>query len=225
MQVFCLPDALLSKALSEPELGMGFQEVELNFRYRPERGMLLSGTYFLPSEFMTKVAHGTKNNESMRHIFLATKTADIVKPANVSPDAMQRILVLPDISIADRSVKMAAMPEFEDETVCGDVFYRLSAFKDDKRINTDGSVTPGTYCTSDNDFKMTPSGLAAVGRYALPSPLPAIHVFLITPPPKTKVAYGTVRPNFGMAGGGVEAYFPNGIPRNSAHYYRTIPIK
>ncbi len=86
-------------------------------------------------------------------------------------------------------------------------------------------LAPQTYSTTYNDVKEVPSGLAAVGRYALPSPLPAVHLFLIQPHPGTDVAYGTVRPNYGMAGGGVEVYFPNGTDPNTVMYFMDIPIK
>lgn len=89
------------------------------------------------------------------------------------------------------------------------LYFRFSAFPNDKRVKPDGSWTPGTYATTYNDVRMVPSGYAAVGRYALPNPRSAMYVFpLLTD--ASPVRIGTVTPNFGQAGGGVEVYFPSG---------------
>src|SRR3990170_4770099 len=53
------------------------------------------------------------------------------------------------------------------------------------------------------------SGFGAVGRYALPIPLPASHVFQYELPQGTTIEVGTVGPNFGQSGGGVEIHLPN----------------
>jgi len=116
-------------------------------------------------------------------------------------------------------------PPYVYYTEPGEEFIRLSAFKNDKRIGEDGSVIGGTYATTPNDMNVTPSGLAAVGRYALPNRLPAKFVFKITPPPSTPIYFGTVTPNYGLCGGGVEVFFPNPLPEGSAKFITEIPIK
>ena len=93
----------------------------------------------------------------------------------------------------------------------------------DRRIRPDGSVLPGTYATTENDARMAPSGLAAVGRYALPNPVPAVHRFLLVPPQPVQIFCGTVAPNFGQAGGGVEVRFDRGAPSGSLHSRTAIP--
>lgn len=117
------------------------------------------------------------------------------------------------------------LPPFTYFSKQDEEFIRLSAFKNDQRIKTDGSVISGTYGTTPNDMTVTPSGLAAVGRFALPNRLPATHVFKIKPPSNTPILFGTVTPNFGLCGGGVEVYFPKGCPAGSAKYIGTIPEK
>ena len=70
----------------------------------------------------------------------------------------------------------------------------------------------GTYVTTDTDTSQVPSGLAAVGRYALPNPTPAIYKFVLCPPSGTSISCGTVSPNFGQAGGGVEVLLNARLP-------------
>ncbi len=105
----------------------------------------------------------------------------------------------------------------------GELFVRYSAFPDDRRINPDGSAKLGTYVTTDLDAKLVPSGLSAVGRYALPFPAPAVHRFLFSPPPGTTLRCGTVAPDFGRAGGGVEVLFDSALPPGTAHGPHPIP--
>jgi hypothetical protein len=57
--------------------------------------------------------------------------------------------------------------------------------------------------TSANDRLPTPAP-GAVGRYALPLPIPALHVVEYRLPAGTVIRAGTAAPSFGQAGGGVE---------------------
>lgn len=91
-------------------------------------------------------------------------------------------------------------------------FHRFSAFNPDRRVNPKtGDFLPGTYATPESEVPFVPSGFAAVGRFALPNNLPASHHYVIEAPAGTTVAFGTVAPAFGQAGGGVEAYFQSTV--------------
>jgi len=99
----------------------------------------------------------------------------------------------------------------------GRTFYRFSAFNPDRRVNpVSGDFAPGTYATTDHDKPEVPSGLAAVGRYALPQTASAIYVYECAPKAGTVIHVGTVAPAYGQAGGGVEALFPAGATNNTA---------
>jgi hypothetical protein len=54
------------------------------------------------------------------------------------------------------------------------------------------------------------TGTEAVARYALPNPQPASNVFTGKPDKDTVIQKGTVAPDFGQPGGGVEVFFKNG---------------
>ena len=68
----------------------------------------------------------------------------------------------------------------------------------------------GSYAVPKSEVPFIPTGFAAVGRLALPNLKPASHRCEIRAAAGTDVEFGTVAPAFGQAGGGVEAYFPNG---------------
>ena len=111
---------------------------------------------------------------------------------------------------------------FPLQTKSPERFVRFSAFRNDRRVHQDGSLLPGTYVTSERDAGCTPSGFAAVGRYALPNPMPAINRFDIAIPKGTSGLVGTVAPAFGQAGGGVEIELTNGTPPGSVTGPTTI---
>lgn len=103
-----------------------------------------------------------------------------------------------------------------------EVFWRLSAVNPDPRIRG-GHLLPGSYLISDDDLKMVNTGFGAVGRYALPNPFPARHLFEFHPPAGETFYIGTTRPNFGQAGGGVELFFQAIKSPISGAYHKGIP--
>ena len=117
------------------------------------------------------------------------------------------------------------LPENEAYTEDGEEFFRLSAYDDDKRIKEDHSLAPDSYATTETDLTIVPSGLAAVGRFALPTRISARYVFRITPGKGVKIFYGTVIPNYGLCGGGVEVFFPDGTKPNTVDVCRPLPAK
>lgn len=99
-------------------------------------------------------------------------------------------------------------------------FLRFTFQTPDRRVNSaTGEVTPDTFCAPFRDGQKIVSGFEAVGRFALPVPLPYRYVVLLVPPAGTPVEIGTVTPNFGQAGGGVEAMFPAGFKNQNLHYH------
>ena len=106
-----------------------------------------------------------------------------------------------------RSKSIELIYEF-DKTNQPKMFFRVSATPEDPRITATGHFVPGTYATTFNDLKLVPSGLAAVGRYALPIALSARFLHSIVTTSAFKM--GTALPNFGQSGGGVEVQFHSG---------------
>jgi len=86
-----------------------------------------------------------------------------------------------------------------------------------------GQLVAGTYVTSPLDAAHADSGFGAVGRYALPIPLPAIHVVDYQLAAGTLIKVGTVTPNFGQAGGGVEICLTAATPVLKASVLALLP--
>ena len=92
-------------------------------------------------------------------------------------------------------------------------FHRYLRSPNDFRFDTQKQeLSAGTYLTTASDQAYANTGFAAVGRYALPVPVPAIHVFVYQLPPGTSLRVGTALPNFGQAGGGVEVQLIGDTP-------------
>lgn len=87
------------------------------------------------------------------------------------------------------------------------IFYRYTrSAVDHKYLSQSNELDQKTYLTSDMDIEHANTGFAAVGRYALPIPLPCTYVHQYELPVDTKLQVGTVAPLFGQAGGGVEVF-------------------
>lgn len=83
------------------------------------------------------------------------------------------------------------------------IFYRYLSGSSDPRF-VGGALKANTYLTARRDSKYVNTGFGAVGRFALPLPLPACKVVHYEIPKGTTIKVGTVAPAFGQAGGGVE---------------------
>ncbi len=84
-------------------------------------------------------------------------------------------------------------------------FYRFTSSPTDSKFNKNTqTLQAGTYLTTDSDQKFVNTGFGAVGRFALPMPIPASYKHTYTIPAKNNLQVGTVAPNFGQSGGGVE---------------------
>lgn len=96
-------------------------------------------------------------------------------------------------------------------------FVRLSAFEDDRRIDTvNMKLKPGSFTTTEKDYRdcLTQKD-DPVDRYALPNDDKIEWVFYIRPKSHDQLQRGIVQPAFGHAGGGIEAYFENGTSNHT----------
>ncbi len=223
-QLVAIDDASASSLLLLPESGMGFQLLELAFDRdsTPTPYFVLNASIALRAkdsdDLVTSFKSlqgriGSGNQGHSWHSIVKTFSRRLrINSGGKSSISLLASRLLPELSESPRWSKMVgeqsliAIPSTANPTI----YYRYSAFIGDLRIDsTTGGFLPGTYATTFADSALVPSGFAAVGRYALPSPLPASFVYpLLTTEVPTQV--GTVVPNFGQAGGGVEVCFQIG---------------
>jgi hypothetical protein len=113
----------------------------------------------------------------------------------------------------------------QEEYANGDeIFVRLSAYGDDKRIDFENrKLKDGSFTTTYVDYQICKSHIDdPVDRYALPNNEEIKWAFYIQPKSYDKLQRGIVQPAFGHDGGGIEAYFKMELPL--IRYYEKLHI-
>ncbi|MEW5894448.1 MAG: hypothetical protein AB1650_01635 [Candidatus Omnitrophota bacterium] len=210
----------INKLISQPETGMGYQYVEAKMsNYSSFKGVVLNGEVFIPDIRVEKIMGFRSLNYSA--ILNEAEQAGQVRDLKVISKGQ---LHLGEKFFA-KSAKAPASEAPITETKEDEVFKRYSPYRNDRRVTSDGGLLPGTYTTTEEDSHNVKTGKEAMDRYALPSDDPAIYVFTIQPPEKTRVRVGIVEPANNKPGGGVEVIFEDGSPRKTVTGLDTIPAE
>jgi hypothetical protein len=98
-----------------------------------------------------------------------------------------------------------------------EIFVRLSAFDDDKRIDKiNKCLRPGSFTTTEDDYIVCKyMDDDPIERYALPNNDEIKFAFYIQPIKSDTLQRGRVQPANGKRGGGKEAYFANGTAKGT----------
>ena len=183
------PDSHVHQTLLEAhESGMGYQQVDGG------------GAVVFNAEIMCQLEENSLSGHDSEWL------AEFLFDHNAQPAMLQAL------DEYDGRLDVVTHGSYVSTTRSGEILERYSAFWPDRRILPDGSVRQGTYVTTATDATVVPSGLAAVGRYALPNPAPAVYRYTLTPPPGVSIRCGTCQPLFGQAGGGVEIALDAPLP-------------
>lgn len=222
IKIWHLSAPAIDSLLALPETGMGFQLVEADcwgkltpfIIFNSELAVDLSAVNLVIGDDPSVILN---NGLRIVDVLKGYKQTTISAP---EPHSFRLIGSRVDVASEIASSKGAWSPQVAQSSSLvkritlaeNRVFHRFSAFYPDKRINPKtGDFAAGTYATPDSEVPFVPTGFAAVGRFALPNNLPASYHYMIEAPAGTTVAFGTVAPAFGQAGGGVEAYSPGAI--------------
>ncbi|MBI2841109.1 MAG: hypothetical protein HYX75_22545 [Acidobacteria bacterium] len=185
---------------SVPEAGMGFYIVRARLRHNKaiDQVCVIGGDFLVvPQDHPDFVSisdltpgTGFPTEPGVRVSAAITAPASLAAPASLPPGYIP---------------SPGAIPLFVRVTLTArTLFYRFSGMAIDPCF--DGrTLRRGTYLTTESDHGYANTGFAAVGRYALPLPVPASILFVYQLPAGTDLFVGTVMPNYGQAGGGVEA--------------------
>ena len=240
--MFSLTKAHSDIVLKSPEHGMGYQLVEVVIgawvtRAGPE--YVVDGMTFAKGEQWRKgvvlnaelliledeLHEGLPAGNYKQLLATATTAENVVKEIRVRPFAPNQqatAQLREDWAAYGKKVQRAADAP-QAKTLADEVFKRFTAFENDRRINANRGLQPGTYATTEADAKNVKTGLDAVARYALPNSKPAIYVFTVKPLKDTLIQRGIVQPDFGQPGGGVEVLFGGGTAANTVTGPASIP--
>lgn len=216
--MIAIPTLLKVRLKTLPEYGMGYQigNVLLNTG-RTEHGVILNGTYFVPtaelagfsalSQLIEEVSMASRSGQSSLRIEGATLDS---RPAS----SLRRVKRIYSFSAANEKQATAKDSEVTF-TLRHEIFKRFSPYVDDFRVTVKRGLVANTYATTADDAANVKTGMEAIARYALESKKSANKVFTIAPPEKTRLQRGIVEPAYGEPGGGVEVIFVDGTPDNT----------
>lgn len=198
-----------NKLIHMPETGMGYQVVEA----------IKSGGYIREKYLVL-------NSEVVIQIdnYVDGYVRQIIRDGILSVKSGAPLIILNEISVLSNNQFYSVINESKKEDEKGakdnpvenadgkEVFVRLSAFDDDKRVDKiNKCLRPGSFTTTMNDYILCKNfDCDPVERYALPNNDKIKFVFHIIPVKSDTLQRGIVQPANGKKGGGEEAYFKNG---------------
>jgi hypothetical protein len=204
-------DEASRRRLSEiPETGMGYFIVRGSLGHREREQIHIIGGDFIvvplshPEYFsLADLLEGQPMPEEIGDV----QSMGEMRPASLTDEDVS----LPPGYFPDRG-PWGAFELIGTSTLKNDInFYRFTGAPNDPRY-VGGSLRQDTYLTTTNDQGYANTGFAAVGRYALPLPVPAYQVHIYTLHKGTTLWVGTAVPKYGQAGGGVEVKLPADTP-------------
>ncbi|MBE7487005.1 hypothetical protein HS121_01940 [bacterium] len=214
-----LSESQVAGLVNQPESGMGYQVVEVEFPTQIRKGTVYNAELLLwehePQAILSEPYDKLIERASVSEARQIRSIRVVVPPRAAGESAFGR-----------RAEASRGKPATEGEpttTLHGELFARFTAYRNDRRITPKKGLMPGTYGTTDADARIVKSGSEAVERYALPDPKPATYRYRIDPRLGTVYRQGVVQPAYGHKGGGVEVIFDNGTQDNTVSLSAVLP--
>ena len=198
-----------NELLNQPETGMGYQIIEANKQgsYAREKFLVLNSEIVIDINGYEDGHVRKVINEGINSV---KSGAGLINLSAISVLSEKQFR-----SIASESKNENERGAIENPVVNAtgeEIFVRLSAFEDDKRIDkTNKCLRPGSYTTMMDDYiNCKTSNDDPVDRYALPNNDRIRYAFHIQPVKTDTLQRGIVQSANGKRGGGKEAYFAKG---------------
>jgi hypothetical protein len=219
MAIRRLDEGTQSHLRDMPETGMGYHFIRARdprAQWGPERDFLVLGSTFALDLEDDLIELLNKNNQATLDALAtgATESGLTIATSFSTPQKARAALAskLAAVVGAPAVPPPGSTLTLKTTSSGDDGFLRFFYTRSDPRVSPAGAVAKGTYATTYRDGVIVTSGFSAVARYALPVPLAAEFVHVLTPPAGVSVEIGAAVPLFGQAGGGVEVFFPNAFP-------------
>jgi hypothetical protein len=214
-----------------PETGMGYQVIEASkFRQKDAKRYIVYNSELavnLDTEFKANkkqiFSEGfSKVLNRSSELMLETNSIKVLSKDEVRQDKALRFSEAKATKKRYKGNK-GAKDNPKENANGSEVFVRLSAYEDDKRIDfTNKRLTSGSYATTEEDYKdCVSTNDDPVDRYALPNDESIKWAFYIKPKTNDTLQRGIVQPAFDHEGGGIEAYFENGTSNET--YFKKKP--
>jgi len=226
-KLFSLDAFALTK---KPETGMGYQVI-LASRFREndlKRYVVYNSELAITDDFEFKSDKGKIIREGFRSVLTSSKElildGNSIKLLNEdelrSIDGIKTDFRLIENRSQDKRRKLGGKGAIDNprEPANGiEIFVRLSAYAEDKRIDFENKkLKPGSYTTTQQDYKdCLETSDQPIDRYALPNDEAISWAFYIKPKSADILQRGIVQPAFDHLGGGVEVYFADGTSKDT----------
>lgn len=202
-----------AQLLSKPETGMGYQVVEANTSgfYSTNKYIILNEEYVIPLDGNASQQIKNITNEAFR----VQLRKDIIQLTNIKLFSKTEFRII--LNQSGKENGTAAIDSPKRIHIGGAQFVRLSAFENDRRVDTvNNCLRPESFTTSLSDYMYCKiNGEDPVERYALPNEAQINWVFHIKTASGDIIQSGTVQPAFNKEGGGEEYYFEYGTAKGT----------
>ena len=205
--------------LSLPETGMGYQIIEAKRYGKTSKDRFVVFNSELVIDLDSKFSDFKRQiiTEGYSRILIKAESLPI-ETSTISLVARSQITefrILTETKKKDRGRHSGGRGAADNPKELADgeeIFVRLSAYENDKRIDFENKkLIPGTYTTTDSDYRACVRfSDDPIDRYALPNDEEIKWAFYVRPKTNDVLQRGIVQPAFGHDGGGIEIYFKNG---------------
>lgn len=216
--MYIISPLLEPKLLEMPETGMGFQVIEL------VGDTEISGDKFIVfnAEIAIELDEHFQANISKFHDFNSRFSPSSLPILNVKPEnifVLSRADIIEKINFilfADpnnrRNGGKGATDNAVEIATGKDLFVRVSAYENDKRIDTSNKcLKPGSFTTTMPDYTdCVVTEDDPIDRYALPGQKNIMWCFYFKPVKGDTLQNGIVQPAFNHQGGGLEVFYDRG---------------
>lgn len=211
-------DSEIERFLLLPETGMGYQVIEAKRYGKPYKEKFIV--------YYSQVIVEYENTYELKKRIRAQSFSEILNEAIFLTLETSSVSLVPKSFLLERRTLSENKEKYKHRHSGGkgakenqkenadgkEIFVRLSAFINDKRIDFNNKkLKAGSYTTTGADYKDCVNySDDPIDRYALPNDDPIKLAFYIQPRSIDELQRGIVQPAFGHEGGGIEAYFENG---------------
>ena len=191
--LFKLSTSQETDLLNQPETGMGYQVIEATKygNYNKERFLVLNSEIVIEMNALAKANIRKVINEG---IFTAKASASFIALNTITVFSEKQFR-----NIVSESINVTGLGAIDSKIEYADgveVFVRLSAFEDDKRVDKENKcLRPGSFTTTFDDYiNCKKSNANPIERYALPNDEVIKFVFHIQPKQIDTLQRGIVQP-------------------------------
>ena len=200
--------------LNQPETGMGYQIVEatIDENYSREKFLILNSEVVIEmngvEDYLTRIVI----NEG---IFSIKAKANLITLKSIK--VLNEKQFPNQVNESKNEKEKGALDNPVENANGEEIFVRLSAFDDDKRIDKiNNCLRPGSFTTTEDDYILCKYiEDDPVERYSLPNNDEIKFAFYIQPVKSDTLQRGRVQPANGKRGGGKEAYFEKGTTKGT----------